>query len=191
ALIALGLAYLAALGSADRDRRDLALFRARGAGRRELIGLTAIESVALGLLAGLLGAGIAILATSALISGGVDLTPARAAINAVVCVAVAIGGAMAARLAATASVWRASVVAGRRSGAGAAGPRRPLDERRELRPHERSPPRPLDQPRPARRRSPARVRREPRHLRGDLRPAGPCRRAADARRRRGGERASG
>ena len=115
ALIALGLAYLAALGSADRDRRDLALFRARGAGRRELIGLTAIESVALGLLAGLLGAGIAILATSALISGGVDLTPTRAAINAVVCVAVAIGGAMAARLAATASVWRASVVAARRS----------------------------------------------------------------------------
>ena len=31
ALVALGLAYLAALGTVDRDRRDLALLRARGA----------------------------------------------------------------------------------------------------------------------------------------------------------------
>ena len=38
ALIALGLAYLAALGTVDRDRRDLALLRARGATRRELLG---------------------------------------------------------------------------------------------------------------------------------------------------------
>ncbi len=36
ALIALGLAYLAALGTAERDRRDLALLRARGATRRDL-----------------------------------------------------------------------------------------------------------------------------------------------------------
>ncbi|TML18783.1 MAG: ABC transporter permease [Actinobacteria bacterium] len=34
ALVALGLAYLAALGTVDRDRRDLALLRARGAARR-------------------------------------------------------------------------------------------------------------------------------------------------------------
>ena len=31
ALVALGLAYLAALGTVERDRRDLALLRARGA----------------------------------------------------------------------------------------------------------------------------------------------------------------
>src|SRR2546428_376544 len=35
-LIALGLAYLAALGTAERDRRELALLRARGASRRDL-----------------------------------------------------------------------------------------------------------------------------------------------------------
>ena len=33
ALVALGLAYLAALGTVERDRRDLALLRARGARR--------------------------------------------------------------------------------------------------------------------------------------------------------------
>ncbi len=37
ALIALGLAYLAALGTVERDRRDLALLRARGARRRDLL----------------------------------------------------------------------------------------------------------------------------------------------------------
>ena len=37
ALVALGLAYLAALGTAERDRRDLALLRARGATRRDLL----------------------------------------------------------------------------------------------------------------------------------------------------------
>src|SRR5207244_856817 len=37
AVIALGLAYLAALGTAERDRRDLALLRARGATRRALL----------------------------------------------------------------------------------------------------------------------------------------------------------
>ena len=41
ALIALGLAYLAALGTVERDRRDLALLRARGATRRELLALAA------------------------------------------------------------------------------------------------------------------------------------------------------
>ena len=38
ALVALGLAYLAALGTVERDRRDLALLRARGAARRDLLG---------------------------------------------------------------------------------------------------------------------------------------------------------
>ena len=58
ALIALGLAYLAALGTVERDRRDLALLRARGrlaprpAGDRR-----APRASLIGVLAGLLGAG--------------------------------------------------------------------------------------------------------------------------------------
>ena len=48
ALIALGLAYLAALGTADRDRRALALLRARGARRRDLVLLAFVESLLLG-----------------------------------------------------------------------------------------------------------------------------------------------
>src|SRR6185437_12092455 len=55
ALVALGLAYLAALGTAERDRRALALLRARGARRRDLLALAGIEGVELGLLAGVLG----------------------------------------------------------------------------------------------------------------------------------------
>ena len=44
ALVALGLAYLAALGTAERDRRELALLRSRGARRRDLLVLAAVES---------------------------------------------------------------------------------------------------------------------------------------------------
>jgi putative ABC transport system permease protein len=62
ALVALGLAYLAALGAADRDRRNLALLRARGARRRDLVSLALLESVALGLAAGGLGTLIALAA---------------------------------------------------------------------------------------------------------------------------------
>src|SRR5207237_5532831 len=60
ALVALGLAYLAALGTVDRDRRDLALLRARGARRRDLLVLASIESVILGLVAGAIGTAIAL-----------------------------------------------------------------------------------------------------------------------------------
>src|SRR5204862_4527864 len=49
ALIALGLAYLAALGTVERDRQSLALLRARGARRRDLLALAALESLLLGL----------------------------------------------------------------------------------------------------------------------------------------------
>jgi putative ABC transport system permease protein len=115
ALIALGLAYLAALGTVERDRRDLALLRARGASRRDLIGLAAIESGVIGLLAGLVGAGLAFVATDTLVSGGIDTSATRAVVAVLACLALAIGGALVARLAATASVWRASVVAARRS----------------------------------------------------------------------------
>src|SRR5205814_1171434 len=57
ALVALALAYLAALGTAERDRRDLALLRARGASRRGILVMAAVESLVLGLLAGALGTG--------------------------------------------------------------------------------------------------------------------------------------
>jgi putative ABC transport system permease protein len=115
ALVALGLAFLAALGTADRDRRDLGLLRARGATRRDLLAMASIESVILGLVAGLLGAAVAFLSVSAIIPGGVGLTTGRAAVTTVACVALGGLGALAARLGATASAWRTSVSESRRS----------------------------------------------------------------------------
>jgi putative ABC transport system permease protein len=115
ALVALGLAYLAALGTVERDRRDLALLRARGATRRALLGLALIESAAIGLLAGLLGAGAAFAAVSLIVSGSVGLTFSRALVTVVACVALAVAGAAAARLVATSSAWRRSVSEERRS----------------------------------------------------------------------------
>jgi len=115
ALVGLGLAYVAALGTAEHDRRELALLRARGAGRGHLVAVAAIESVVIGLLAGLLGTGIALAAVQTVISGGVGLTPTRGVVAGAVCVALAIGGALAARLGATATVWRASISVGRRT----------------------------------------------------------------------------
>jgi putative ABC transport system permease protein len=114
ALIALGLAYLAALGTVERDRRELALLRARGASRRELLALAGAESVAIGLLAGLAGAALAFGAVSALVSGGVGLTTGRALATVAACVVLAIAGAAAARIGASAGVLRAGVAEGRR-----------------------------------------------------------------------------
>ncbi|HVS29039.1 MAG TPA: ABC transporter permease [Solirubrobacteraceae bacterium] len=113
ALIALGLAYLAALGSVERDRRDFALLRARGASRRDLLALAGVESTILGVIAGLLGAGVAFAAVSTLVSGGAHLTTARALITGGACVALAIAGAAAARIGASVSVLRGTVVEGR------------------------------------------------------------------------------
>jgi putative ABC transport system permease protein len=115
ALIALGLAYLAALGTVDRDRRDLSLLRARGSTRRDLLMLAGVESVIVGAVAGLVGAGVALAAVELLVRGGAQLTLARGLITAGVCVAVAIGGAAAARLGASFSVLRGTVAEGRRS----------------------------------------------------------------------------
>lgn len=115
ALIALGLAYLAALGTVERDRRELALLRARGASRRHLLGLAGVEGVVLGLLAGLLGAGGALLAVAELVPGGVTASLARGLVTAGACVAVALAGAFAARLAATRSTMRTTVSEARRS----------------------------------------------------------------------------
>ena len=114
ALIALGLAYLAALGTVERDRRDLALLRARGARRRDLLALAATESVILGLIAGLAGAGAAFGAVSALVTGGAHATLARSLVTGGICVALAIAGAGAARIGASLSSLRTSVAAGRR-----------------------------------------------------------------------------
>src|SRR5205823_6844654 len=62
ALVALALAYLAALGTVERDRQDLMLLRARGASRRDLLVLAAGESAAVGVVAGALGTGAALVA---------------------------------------------------------------------------------------------------------------------------------
>ena len=115
ALVALGLAYLAALGTVERDRRDIALLRARGATRRDLLLVAGAESAVIGITAGLLGAAAALAAVTLIIQGGVELTAARAGVTVGACVALAIAGALAARVGATLSVWRASVIDTRRS----------------------------------------------------------------------------
>jgi putative ABC transport system permease protein len=115
ALIALGLAYLAALGTVERDRRELALLRARGASRRALLAVASIESALIGIVAGLLGAGSAFLAVRLLIHGGVGLTGARVLSAIGVCVALAFVGASAARIGVSLAVFRGTVNEGRRS----------------------------------------------------------------------------
>jgi putative ABC transport system permease protein len=125
ALVGLALAYLAALGTAERDRRDLALLRARGASRRSLLFLGGVESAALGLLAGVIGTGASLLAVRAVGSSGA-VTTTRVLVAFVVCVLLGFAGAAAARLAASVGVLRETVSAGRRS----AQPRgRPLWQR--------------------------------------------------------------
>jgi putative ABC transport system permease protein len=114
ALIALGLAYLAALGTVDRDRRDLALLRARGARRRDLLVLASLESAILGTLAGLLGAVAAFGAVSALVTGGTHATAGRVLSIGAICVLLASAGAGAARVGASLSSLRSSVATGRR-----------------------------------------------------------------------------
>jgi putative ABC transport system permease protein len=115
ALIALGLAYLAALGTVDRDRRDLSLLRARGATRRDLLTLAGVESVIVGVIAGLAGAALAFAAVQLLVKGGAQLTLARGLLTAGACVVLAIAGAAVARVGASLSVLRGSVAEGRRT----------------------------------------------------------------------------
>jgi putative ABC transport system permease protein len=114
ALIALGLAYLAALGTVERDRRDLALLRARGGRRRDVVALALADSAVLGLLAGLTGAGVAVLVSDSVVAGGVHLTTARVLITVLACVLLAFLGAAAARLATSVRALRATVSEGRR-----------------------------------------------------------------------------
>ena len=114
ALIALGLVYLAALGTADRDRRDLALLRARGGRRRDVIALALVDSLVVGVLAGLAGTGLAVLASDTLVSHPGPLSAGRLVVTAAVCVALAILGAAAARLATATRTLRSSVAEARR-----------------------------------------------------------------------------
>jgi putative ABC transport system permease protein len=114
ALIALGVAYLAALGTSERDRRELALLRARGARRRDLLTLAVVESAAIGVIAGLLGAAVGLGAVQLLVSGGAHLTTGRTIVTVLASVALGVIGSGAARLAATASVLKRSVAEGRR-----------------------------------------------------------------------------
>ena len=114
ALIAFGLAYLAALGTVDRDRRDLALLRARGARRRDLLVLAGLESLMLGVVAGVLGAAAGFGAVSALVTGGTHATTGRVLVIGAICVLLACAGAGTARVGASLSSLRTSVASGRR-----------------------------------------------------------------------------
>ena len=126
ALVALGLAYLAALGTVDRDRRDLALLRARGAARRSLLALAAFESAVVGVLAGLIGAGVALAALKLLVPHAVGLSGALIGATFGVCVAIAFVGAFVARMAASVVAFRGAVAEAR---TGAKRPRTPLWQR--------------------------------------------------------------
>ncbi len=126
ALLALGLAYLAALGTVDRDRRELALLRARGASPRQLFAMAGAEAGIVGVLAGALGAGLSFAAVALLINGSVGLTPPRALVVIAACVALAIAGGLAARLAAGLRSLSETVAAGRQ---GAGRRRKPLWQR--------------------------------------------------------------
>ncbi len=115
ALLALGLAYLAGLGTVDRDRRELALLRARGATRRQLLAFALSEAAVVGALSGLLGAGLAIAAVALIVKGSVALTAGRVLLLVAICVALALLGAAAARLATGARALSATVAAGRQA----------------------------------------------------------------------------
>jgi putative ABC transport system permease protein len=114
ALVALGLAYLAALGTAERDRRNLALLRARGARRRDLVWLAVLESLLLGILAGAIGTAVALVAVRlAGSSGGIGAGRILATFG--ICLGLAAAGAAAARVGAGLVAFRGSVAESRRS----------------------------------------------------------------------------
>ena len=115
ALIGLGLAYLAALGTVERDRRELSLLRARGGSRRSLAGFAAVESILIGAVSGMIAAGLATLAVSTLVAGTTTFTVGRTLATVTLSVAAAIVGAAAARIGAGARVFAGSVGEGRRS----------------------------------------------------------------------------
>ena len=73
ALLALGLAYLAALGTVERDRRELALLRARGASRRQLLGMAAANRASSACSPACSAPGLSFAAVALLIEGSVGL----------------------------------------------------------------------------------------------------------------------
>ncbi len=114
ALVALGLAYLAALGTVERDRQSLALLRARGARRRDLAKLAAVESLALGLVAGAIGTAVAFVAVHlAGSAGGIGTSRVLATFG--ICVLLAAAGAATARIGTGLQAFRGSVGDARRS----------------------------------------------------------------------------
>jgi putative ABC transport system permease protein len=115
AILAMGLVYLSALGTVDRDRRELALLRARGASKRQLLGLAGAEAAVVGVIAGLLGAALAFASVALLVEGSSGVTAGRAASATVACVALAVLGALAARLATGIRALSSTVAEGRRS----------------------------------------------------------------------------
>lgn len=115
AILAMGLVYLSALGTVDRDRRELALLRARGANRRQLLGLAAAEAAVIGVVAGLVGAALAFAAVNLLVKGPNGVTLGRAASATGACVLLAVLGALAARLATGMRALSSTVSEGRRS----------------------------------------------------------------------------
>jgi putative ABC transport system permease protein len=115
ALIALGVAYLAALGTSESDRRDLALLRARGARAPDLFVVAAVESVLIGLAAGIVGSALGFAAVQLLVSGGAQLTFWRGFATVLAAVGLAIAGAAVARLASTREALAIEVSEGRRT----------------------------------------------------------------------------
>ncbi len=114
ALVALGLAFLAALGTVERDRQSLALLRARGARRRDLLVLAAFESLVLGIAAGALGTAVALAAVHLTGSAG-GVGTGRILATFAISVALASLGAAAARIGAGLVAFRGSVGEARRS----------------------------------------------------------------------------
>jgi len=115
ALIALGVAYLAALGTSESDRRDLALLRARGARPRDLLLVAAVESLVIGLTAGIVGSALGFLAVQQLISGGAQLSFGRGAAALLAAAGLGIAGSAAARLASTREALATEVSTGRQA----------------------------------------------------------------------------
>ena len=114
ALVALGLVYLSALGAAERDRRTLALLRARGASRRSLLVVAALESGALALAGGPLGFAGALLGLRLSGSSG-GIGPGRIAAVLALCIGLAFLGAFVARVGAGIGALQGPVSEARRS----------------------------------------------------------------------------
>ena len=124
ALIALGLAYLAGLGTVERDRRELALLRARGGvAARAAHARCGRESRRRAQSPACSVPAVRSSPSGGLVSGGVGLTTGRAVATVGLCVGVAAAGALAARLGAA---WPPCAARSARVDAASRRERRPL-----------------------------------------------------------------